>query len=435
MPTPLTLALILLTAPVEPEIRIGHRVDFFALEPGPVHFDAASRSSILLLHGGFEPGGSGLRCLADGALPLDLDQPGGSCSFDQSATEGWLLFDLGSDQDIERVSTYSHHSGPRSAQNYTLFLAAGEALPELPRGSDEGGFSRVARVDTRGEHPPGGSVAAHVFPRKLGRARYVLLVTQPATGDGAHTPWCEIDIVTQQSGPGVVIPAEELHFVAATSTARHRATFDLRAAPDLSPAVRTRLARTVSEWYPHIEQRLPSQGYRAPADFTVQFLPADQMGDMAPFPAYASGTHIVVNATWYAENLEGEAIGCVVHELVHVVQQYTLGQGGPESKPTPVWLTEGIADYIRWFLFEPETGGALIGPGYLPHARHDQSYRVTANFLDYVIRTHGDDVLTRLNHAARWGAYDAELWVELTGKAAAQLEADWLADLREKLER
>lgn len=64
--------------------------------------------------------------------------------------------------------------------------------------------------------------------------------------------------------------------------------------------------------------------------------------------------------------------GAIVHEMVHVVQQYR-GRGNPG------WLVEGIADYFRWFVYEP--------PSKQPHpdlsrASYRDSYRTTAAFLN-----------------------------------------------------
>jgi len=39
----------------------------------------------------------------------------------------------------------------------------------------------------------------------------------------------------------------------------------------------------------------------------------------------------------------------IVHELVHVVQAY------PENRANMGWLAEGIADYIRFWKYEPQT--------------------------------------------------------------------------------
>ena len=67
----------------------------------------------------------------------------------------------------------------------------------------------------------------------------------------------------------------------------------------------------------------------------------------------------VRNKKWFRANLQGEAIGSVVHELVHVVQEYGRARReNPEATRSPGWLVEGLADYIRWFLYEPQSHGA-----------------------------------------------------------------------------
>jgi hypothetical protein len=91
---------------------------------------------------------------------------------------------------------------------------------------------------------------------------------------------------------------------------------------------------------------------------------------------------------------------------------------------------EGIPDYIRWFLFEPETGGAKLSAERLKEAKHDASYRTSANFIDWVIRNHPNDgrFLEQLNAAARGGRYSGETWKELTGKTEQELADVWRED-------
>ncbi len=58
---------------------------------------------------------------------------------------------------------------------------------------------------------------------------------------------------------------------------------------------------------------------------------------------------------------------------------------------------------------------------------YDARYRVTANFLDYVIE-HYDrehDLLGKVNAACRLGKYDDELWKTYTGKTLAELNEEW----------
>jgi hypothetical protein len=86
---------------------------------------------------------------------------------------------------------------------------------------------------------------------------------------------------------------------------------------------------------------------------------------------------------------------------------------------------EGIADYVRWFLYEPESHGAEITGRRVARARYDASYRVSANFINWVSNTYDKELLKRLNTAAREGRYSEDLWKEWTGQALEELGAEW----------
>jgi hypothetical protein len=95
---------------------------------------------------------------------------------------------------------------------------------------------------------------------------------------------------------------------------------------------------------------------------------------------------------WFRGVLERVARGWVVHEMVHIVQSYGRARRtNPDATRTPGWLVEGIPDYIRWFLYEPETKGAEITERNLARAKHDASYRITGNFLNWVVENHDKD--------------------------------------------
>lgn len=84
----------------------------------------------------------------------------------------------------------------------------------------------------------------------------------------------------------------------------------------------------------------------------------------------------------------------------------------------------------RWFLYEPQTEGARLSRQALKNAKHNASYRTSANFIDWVIRNHPLDgkFLERLNAAARQGKYSSQTWQELTGKSEEELAEAWRAD-------
>jgi hypothetical protein len=171
---------------------------------------------------------------------------------------------------------------------------------------------------------------------------------------------------------------------------------------------------------------LPSEGYIAPKHFTVTIKPADGV-------AFTSGTRVEANANWLKREIDGEAVGSIIHEAVHVVQQY--GQHG--GNRTPGWLVEGIADYIRWFKFEPQSHGADIvwirqrGKNFSP--RYDGGYRDTANFLNWVSEKYDADIIRQLNAALREGKYDTGLWEKFTSKTIEELDAEWKLEIRSSL--
>jgi hypothetical protein len=147
---------------------------------------------------------------------------------------------------------------------------------------------------------------------------------------------------------------------------------------------------------------------------------------MGVTPASAGGGRINMNSGWFRRELQREARGSVVHEMVHVVQNYGRGRRrNPSAVRTPGWLVEGMADYIRWFLYEPETRGAEITARNLDRARYNASYRITGNFLDWVTRQYDQDLVGKLNAAAREGDYSEELWKDATGKKLEELGIEW----------
>jgi len=116
----------------------------------------------------------------------------------------------------------------------------------------------------------------------------------------------------------------------------------------------------------------------------------------------------------------------VVHEMVHVVQQYGLARrNNPDAPRTPGWIVEGIADYIRWFLYEPESKGAEITQRNLARARYDANYRITGNFFNWVIDKYDKEIVRKLNAAARQGKYSETLWKDYTSKTVQELGDEW----------
>jgi hypothetical protein len=209
---------------------------------------------------------------------------------------------------------------------------------------------------------------------------------------------------------------------------KYQITIDTSETPDLKDWATTNLAPVVKEWYPKLVEMLPSENYQAPTNVTITFS-KDMRGVAA-----TGGTRIRCAATWFRNNLNGEAKGAVVHELIHVVQNYGLGRrNNPNAARTPGWIVEGIPDYIRWFIYEPESKGAEITKRNFERARYDANYRISANFINWVVHKYDSKIVQKINAAAREGKYSDSLWKEYTGKTVQELGDEWRKMHEEKL--
>jgi hypothetical protein len=94
---------------------------------------------------------------------------------------------------------------------------------------------------------------------------------------------------------------------------------------------------------------------------------------------------------------------------------------------------EGIPDYIRWFVYEPQAHGAEITAGNFAGSKYDGNYRISANFLNWVVETKDKDFIRKLNAACREGEYSEKVWQDATGKTAEELGAEWKEANRKRL--
>ena len=162
--------------------------------------------------------------------------------------------------------------------------------------------------------------------------------------------------------------------------------------------------------YPMIWAQLGSPDFRPPAAIKIVFENKDGV-------AWTAGSQITCCTDWFTDN-PGD-YGAVIHELCHVVQSY--------HKPVPGWLTEGIADYVRWFKFEPANRRPHVDP---QHAKYTDGYQTTAAFLDWIVRTKNRSFVQRLNTAARNGKYSDDLFRRYARKPLDKLWAEFIGSLK-----
>ena len=339
-------------------------------------------------------------------------------------------------------------------------------------------------------------------------------------------------------------------------------TIDTSKAPDMKDWAEHKLAPVLAEWYPKISALLPTPGFTPPKKWSVVIAPGNGV-------AATGGTKVTANATWFRGQLDKQAVGALVHEEVHVVQQYGGGRrtnspgsfsngditnlvaltqklrdksdpisvfvdrqltpaerkaladycgpgptayrfrtnlvgalnrivngpgiydaalfkdvtlresttsqhdekpdgsdlarlnralledaypdelahrGGSRNRGNNGWLTEGIPDYIRWFLYEPKSHGA--GAAYIQgridsdakkgkvyEPKYNDSYRISANFLSFVTAKYDRRIVTKLNNALRQGQYYEDIWADDTGKTVQELNQEWLVVVHKDIKK
>ncbi|MES2440896.1 MAG: basic secretory protein-like protein [Verrucomicrobiota bacterium] len=421
------------------KVSIGHSPENTAFETKttlpPATNDAATGATFKVIAGTPDPNSPPLSVLHDGKIPREDDEP--SSNFFFSGGGGRILVDLGKAIDVSNISSYSWHGGSRSSQNYQVFGSDGSgkdfvAEPGADAAPEKSGWKLVANVDTTENEP--GQHAASIAPdaaKSLGSYRYILfdIRKNPKEARFNDTFFSEIDI-TDANGPKPerIEKPKVIKEVFASKDKKFHYTLDATEAPDLQEWCGKNLIPVLDEWYPKIIAMLPVDGVTPSHDITFTLKDSTNLpGHLRGVPAYANGNSVVFNINFMRAEKSGEAIGAGIHEVVHVVQfggtKEQKAEGNRRKRP-PTWVTEGVADYIRWFLYEPQSKGAEITERNVRRAKYDDSYRVTANFFDWVIKNHEKDLMRKLNVATHEG-YSEDLWKDWTGKTLPELGADW----------
>jgi Peptidase of plants and bacteria len=424
-------------AEVEVTSELSQDGSYFRFEnvPLPAIDDAGSKGKWTVIAGQMDANSGSIECLFDGRVPTAADQPSENFFFAAVTPNGLIALDLDKVTEVAEIVSYSWHADSRAPQFFAVYAATGDepgfAFPDSIDGiSKTPCWKKIASANSGQANQSGGQHAVRISDpdATLGNFRH-LLFEMNATEPGnrfSHTFFSEIDVIVDDARKVQRIPAPEVREIKfSTTDDEYRFTIDVTQVKEIETWAAEELKPLIQEWYPKIVAMLPSDGFKAARHVRFRFLRDEEMKGI---PAYALGPTISMNAEWFRGQLNGEARGAIVHEMVHVVQGYpSRNPRAPKVVAPPGWIVEGIPDYIRWFLFEPETGGAKLSAQSLRDAKHDASYRTSANFIDWVIRNHASDdrFLERLNAAAREGRYSGETWKELTGKSEQELAGSW----------
>lgn len=128
--------------------------------------------------------------------------------------------------------------------------------------------------------------------------------------------------------------------------------------------------------------------------------------------AATDGGVVRYNPEWFRKNPFD--IDVVTHEVMHIVQDYPNDSG-------PWWITEGIADYVRYVYGVANGKANWKLPEYNSKQNFDNSYRVTARFLSWIEHHVKKGFVKKLNLAMREKTYTPQFWKNNTGKTVEEL--------------
>ncbi|MCC8410666.1 basic secretory family protein [Mucilaginibacter sp. UR6-1] len=138
--------------------------------------------------------------------------------------------------------------------------------------------------------------------------------------------------------------------------------------------------------------------------------------------AEASGNRILF-ATRYMNKFPFD-VDVVTHEGMHIVQGYGYSYGRDL-----VWLTEGIADFIRYKYGVDNVGSKWYLPSFKAKAQgYKDSYRVTARFFEWIDQKIKPGMIVQIDKQLRDGTFKESTWADLSGKSLDELWAAYSAD-------
>ena len=101
--------------------------------------------------------------------------------------------------------------------------------------------------------------------------------------------------------------------------------------------------------------------------------------------------------------------GLNIHEMAHIIQRYSAGES---------WVTEGIADYSRYWLFLDK--GEKI-PTIYREAKFTNGYGDAAHFLVWIQNKYDKDFIAKVNRHYRLNDIPSDMFKAYTGKTLNQL--------------
>lgn len=147
-----------------------------------------------------------------------------------------------------------------------------------------------------------------------------------------------------------------------------------------------------------------------PKKLTVNFKHMDGV-------AHASGGQIYFSIK-RAAALPADSEGAGIHELTHIYQGYRGYRGAN------IWITEGMADYVRFGVFNRGDYGYRHDP---KTQNYDSSYRITGRFMGWCEAKH-PGLVKALHRAMRAGGEGVPVWESHCGAKLPDLWKTYCAE-------
>lgn len=182
----------------------------------------------------------------------------------------------------------------------------------------------------------------------------------------------------------------------------------VRLPDDATPAARASAGKVVAAMLTgeqRIAEILGVPAEKRPKNWEISF-------ERMPGVAAASGASIHFSLDHMERNPD-DAVGVGIHELTHVVQGY-----GSNYRGDNVWITEGMADYVRFGVF---ANGRYETPHDPQRQNYNSGYRVTGRFLGWCEGRH-PGLVKALHAALSSGKEGVPVW---EARCGARLPALW----------
>ena len=211
---------------------------------------------------------------------------------------------------------------------------------------------------------------------------------QQSLNDALHKNWVSVDTIKKDGYSLVFINKNE----------------------EFNPAIQKNLISTYFEVYPRLVSLFNDK-----ATHDVVFVTDTAYKGVAE----TSGSRILF-ATKYMNKYPYD-VDVVTHEGMHIVQGYGYGAG-------PVWLTEGIADFIRYKYGVDNIGSKWFLPTFKAKEKgYEQSYRITARFFEWIDQKVKPGMIIQIDKELRNHTYTINTWNTLSGKSLDELWAAYSA--------